>query len=427
MSELTYAEAVNALFTQLPMFQRQGPAAYKADLSATRLVCAALGNPEKDLKFVHVAGTNGKGTVCHMVSAALQQAGHRVGLFTSPHLVDFRERIRVNGECIPEKAVLDFVGRWQASEGTWGTPSFFELTFGMALVHFAQSQCDVVVLETGMGGRLDSTNVIPAPEVAVVTNIGLDHQQFLGPDIRSIAKEKGGIFKDGVPVVLGPMRPEAQSELLAAALRSSSEVHFARDVEDEASTHSGADSSFVTRQNLSTALAALKVLQANEWPISEEAMASGLADHAQITGQRGRWQEVTVPGWPCVILDGAHNIDGVAAMVRALESKVQSRGGKLWVIWGAVADKDHSEVMALLPEDASYVWCAADIPRAMKASKVASLRPTLSGAVVESPVEALAHALDGAGEQDVIWVGGSLFVVGDVLRDAPQRIADWPV
>lgn len=424
---MTYAEAVNALFTQLPMFQRQGPAAYKADLSATRLVCAALGNPEKDLKFVHVAGTNGKGTVCHMVSAALQQAGHRVGLFTSPHLVDFRERIRVNGECIPEKAVLDFVGRWQASEGTWGTPSFFELTFGMALVHFAQSQCDVVVLETGMGGRLDSTNVIPAPEVAVVTNIGLDHQQFLGPDIRSIAKEKGGIFKDGVPVVLGPMRPEAQSELLAAALRSSSEVHFARDVEDEASTHSGADSSFVTRQNLSTALAALKVLQANEWPISEEAMASGLADHAQITGQRGRWQEVTVPGWPCVILDGAHNIDGVAAMVRALESKVQSRGGKLWVIWGAVADKDHSEVMALLPEDASYVWCAADIPRAMKASKVASLRPTLSGAVVESPVEALAHALDGAGEQDVIWVGGSLFVVGDVLRDAPQRIADWPV
>ena len=241
----------------------------------------------------------------------------------------------------------------------------------------------MVVLETGMGGRLDSTNVIPSPEVAVVTNIGLDHQQFLGPDIRSIAKEKGGIFKDGVPVVLGPMRPEAQSELLAAALRSSSEVHFARDVEEEASTHFGADSSFVTRQNLSTAMAALKVLQANEWSISEEAMASGLADHAQITGQRGRWQEVTVPGWPCVILDGAHNIDGVAAMVRALESKVQSRGGKLWVIWGAVADKDHSEVMALLPEDAFYVWCAADIPRAMEASKVASLRPTLSGAVVE--------------------------------------------
>ena len=427
MNDLTYVEAVNALFTQLPMFQRQGPAAYKADLSASRLVCAALGNPENALKFVHVAGTNGKGTVCHMVAAALQQAGHRVGLFTSPHLVDFRERIRVNGECIPEQAVVDFVGRWQASEGAWGTPSFFELTFGMALVHFSQSQCDVVVLETGMGGRLDSTNVIPAPEVAVVTNIGLDHQQFLGPDVRSIAKEKGGIFKDGVPVVLGPMRPEAQSELLAAALRSSSEMHFARDMEGEASAHLHAESSFVTRQNLSTAMATLKVLQANDWAISEEAVQSGLSDYAAITGQRGRWQEVVIPGQPLVILDGAHNIDGVVAMVRALEAKVQTRNGRLWVIWGAVKDKDHHEVMSLLPENASYVWCAADIPRAMEGSKVATLCPALSGAVVSAPVQALAHALDAAGENDVIWVGGSLFVVGDVLRDAPQRIADWPV
>ena len=424
---MTYDEAVNALFTQLPMFQRQGPAAYKADLSATRLVCAALGNPENALKFVHVAGTNGKGTVCHMVAAALQQAGYCVGLFTSPHLVDFRERIRVNGVCIPEKAVVDFVGRWLASEGMWGTPSFFELTFGMALVHFAQSKCDVVVLETGMGGRLDSTNVIPNAEVCTVTNIGLDHQQFLGPDIRSIAKEKGGIFKDGVPVVLGPMRPEAQSELLAAALRSSSEVHFARDVEGEASAHLHEEASFVTRQNLSTALATLKVLQARDWAISEEAIQSGFSDYATITGQRGRWQEVDVPGQPLVILDGAHNVDGVAAMVRALEAKTQSRGGMLWVIWGAVADKDHHEVMSLLPENASYVWCAAEIPRAMEASEVASLRPALSGVVVNAPAEALAHAMDAARESDVIWVGGSLFVVGDVLRDAPKRIAGWRV
>ena len=171
---------MNALFTQLPMFQRQGPAAYKADLSATRLVCAALGNPEKDLKFVHVAGTNGKGTVCHMVAAALQQAGCSVGLFTSPHLVDFRERIRVNGMCIPEKAVVDFVVRWQASEGAWGTPSFFELTFGMALDHFRREACDIVVLETGMGGRLDSINVIPNAEVCVVTTIGLTINNSLG-------------------------------------------------------------------------------------------------------------------------------------------------------------------------------------------------------------------------------------------------------
>ncbi|MEC7693555.1 MAG: cyanophycin synthetase, partial [Bacteroidota bacterium] len=226
---------------------------------------------------------------------------------------------------------------------------------------------------------------------------------------------------------LGPMRPEAQSELLAAALRSSSEVHFARDLEGEASDHLHEEASFVTRQNLSTALATLKVLQARDWAISKEAIQSGLSDYAAITGQRGRWQEVTVPGQPLVILDGAHNMDGVAAMVQALEVKVQVRKGKLWVIWGAVADKDHREVMSLLPDNASYVWCAADIPRAMEASKVASLRPALSGAVVSVPVEALVYAMDAAGENDVIWVGGSLFVVGDVLRDAPQQIPGWSV
>ena len=213
MSDLTYEEAVHLLFTQLPMFQRQGAPAYKANLEATKRVCRMLGNPEKHLKFVHVAGTNGKGTVSHMLAAAFQLSGHKVGLFSSPHLVDFRERIRVNGQCIPESAVVAFVQQWQANEG-WGTPSFFELTFGLALVHFHASQCDVVVLETGMGGRLDSTNVIPTAELCVVTNIGLDHQQFLGPDIRSIAREKAGIFKASVPVVLGPMRPEAQSEML---------------------------------------------------------------------------------------------------------------------------------------------------------------------------------------------------------------------
>ena len=194
------------------MFQRQGAAAYKADLSATKRVCAALDHPERKLKFVHVAGTNGKGTVCHMVAAALKCAGHRVGLFTSPHLVDFRERIRVDGKMIPEADVVAFVRRWQ--EESWGAPSFFELTFGMALDHFVRSECDIVVLETGMGGRLDSTNVVPTAEACAITNIGLDHQQFLGPDIRSIAKEKAGILKDGVPVVLGSMRPEAQSEIL---------------------------------------------------------------------------------------------------------------------------------------------------------------------------------------------------------------------
>jgi len=426
LSKAAYERAVEALFTQLPMFQRQGPAAYKADLSATKLVCAALDHPERTLKYVHVAGTNGKGTVCHMVAAALQQAGHRVGLFTSPHLVDFRERIRIDGECIPEEAVVDFVARWQAADGAWGTPSFFELTFGMALDHFRREACDIVVMETGMGGRLDSTNVIPTAEVCAVTNIGLDHQQFLGPDIRTIAKEKAGIFKDGVPVVLGPMRPEAQSEMLSAAMKSSSEMHYARDVESEASAHLGVEASLVKEKNLSTALAVLQVLQSAGWDLSERAIQDGLADYAHLTGQRGRWQRVDMPHAATVVLDGAHNVDGVAATVKALRELAEERGGRLTVIWGAVADKDHSKVMALLPEEATYVWCAADIPRAMPASAVSQLRPGLKGVVVDRPVKALERALMEASSEDVVWVGGSLFVVGDVLKDAPSVFAQWP-
>ena len=408
------------------MFQRQGPAAYKADLSATRQVCHALGNPEKDLRVVHVAGTNGKGTVCHMVSAALQLAGFRVGLFTSPHLVDFRERIRINGKCIPEEAVVAFVERWHAAQGAWGTPSFFELTFGMALDHFKREACDIVVLETGMGGRLDSTNVVPSPEVACVTNVGLDHQAFLGNDIRSIAKEKAGIFKDGVPVVLGPMRPEAQSEMLAAALRTSSEVHVARDVQDSARVLLGDLASPVDQANASTAVAVLQALQAGGWSLSESHIAEGVNRHRDISGQRGRWQSVDVKGKALVVLDGAHNLDGVRAISTALAMQVKERGGRLHVIWGTVGDKDPSEVMALLPVDAAYRWCAADIPRAMAVDRVAAVRPELNGESHDTPVAALQAVLDEAEERDVIWVGGSLFVVGDVLRDASGVIPGWP-
>ena len=389
MNNLNYEAALVTLFTQLPMFQRDGPAAYKADLSATKKVCVAIGNPERRLRFVHVAGTNGKGTVCHMVSAVLQCAGHRVGLFTSPHLIDFRERIRVNGECISESAVVDFVNRWQAQNVAWGTPSFFELTFAMAMDEFERQGCDIVVLETGMGGRLDSTNVIPAPEVAVVTNIGMDHQAFLGSDIRSIAREKGGIFKDGVPVVLGPMRPDAQSELLAAALKTSSEVHFAQDFKLKYEHLVDAEDSFVIRANVGTAYATLHVLKQMGWHWSEQALTRGLNNHAILTGQLGRWQRIDLLDRPLVVLDGAHNLDGVTRTVEELETLTKKRGGHLHVVWGAVSDKDASAVMGLLPEDAMYWWCAADIPRAMSPDLVANVRPELSGGIAASPVDAL--------------------------------------
>jgi dihydrofolate synthase / folylpolyglutamate synthase len=424
---LAYDQAVNALFTQLPMFQRQGPAAYKADLSATRQICAALGNPERNLRVVHVAGTNGKGTVCHMVAAVLQKAGCRVGLFTSPHLVDFRERIRVNGICMPKSAVVDFVRRWQDADGAWGAPSFFELTFGMALDHFRDAACDVVVLETGMGGRLDSTNVVPFPEVTCVTNVGLDHQAFLGHDVPTIAREKAGIFKDGVPVVLGPMRPEALSEMLLASLRTSSEVHYARDAEPDLRRLGLESDSPVDRANLSTAFAVTQVLRSRGWKISEDAAVDGLRNHRSTTGQQGRWQRIELRDRPEVILDGAHNVDGVRTTLAELLPRAKRRGGRVWIVWGAVADKDPQAVMSLLPSEARFVWCAADIPRAMNPKALSEVRPELAGEVSSSAVVALQRTFELADARDVVWVGGSLFVVGDVLRDAPTEIDGWPV
>jgi dihydrofolate synthase/folylpolyglutamate synthase len=426
LSEGRYQEAVDALFTQLPMFQRQGPAAYKAHLGATRTVCQVLGNPERDLRFVHVAGTNGKGTVCHMVAASLQAAGHKVGLFTSPHLVDFRERIRVNGAMISKESVVDFVERWQTTDG-WGTPSFFELTFGMALDHFRTEACDIVVLETGMGGRLDSTNVIPTAEVCVITNIGLDHQQFLGPDIRSIAREKAGILKDGVPVVLGPMRPEAQSEILQVALRTASESHAAREasadwLEDGTTPHG--DSPF-ERANRQTALATLRIL-APSWSLHDSHMRSGILGHRKLTHQAGRWQWIQLMEGPSLVLDGAHNLDGVQGIVQGLVRASQRTKGRLHVVWGCVGDKDPTDVMSLLPVDATYHWCRADIPRAMPLERLTSIRPELGGQAHPTALDAVQAAIRGASIHDLIWVGGSLFVVGDVLRDAPEQVAGWP-
>ena len=411
------------------MFQRQGPAAYKANLQGTQKVCEAIGNPQHHLKFVHVAGTNGKGTVSHMVAAGLQSAGHKVGLFTSPHLVDFRERIRVNGSCITERGVVDFVERWQLGASDWGTPSFFELTFGMALDWFKREQCDIVVLETGMGGRLDSTNIIPTAEVCCLTNVGMDHQAFLGGDIRTIAREKAGIFKDAVPVVLGAMRPEAQAVAIEVALTTSSEVHFAKDVGSIPSPPSSAPKtgdSWTDALNRPTACLVLQLLHRRGWAMLDSDLVEGLWRHQKWNGQRGRWQEVPIQGGPLVVLDGAHNVDGVTHAVEQCMAKVAQRKGRLHVVWGAVSDKDQEDVLALLPDSGIYHWCAADIPRALPALQLANLRAGLQGTVCGSPTDALNHALSQASLEDVVWVGGSLFVVGDVLKGAPNSVADWP-
>ncbi|MEY5043529.1 MAG: hypothetical protein RJA19_756 [Bacteroidota bacterium] len=407
---MTYAEAVEVLFGQLPMFQREGAAAYKVGLEGTQRVLAMCGNPEVGLAAIHVAGTNGKGSVCHQVAAVLQEAGYKAGLFTSPHLLDFRERIRINGVPVAEEQVVAFVDQYRE---VWGKPSFFELTWAFALHVFRAEVVDIAVVETGMGGRLDSTNILPRPLITAVTNVGLDHQAFLGPDVWSIAREKAGIFKEGVPVVLGKMRPEAQSIMLEQSLRTGSEVHYAA---PEAMWEGEAP---YAAENRATARKVLEVLDdLPGWKVPAEAVERGLRDYKVLTGQRGRWTFLppTASG-ARVLVDCAHNIDGLSRTVGAVRDLVAKTGGQLHVVFGTVSDKSVEEVLPLLPSEALFYWCAASIPRAMGAEELE--RRARACGFEGRPFGSVSAALDcaraEAGPHDLIWVTGSIFVVAEVL------------
>jgi dihydrofolate synthase/folylpolyglutamate synthase len=398
------------------MFQRQGAAAYKADLSGTWKVLEILGRPDLQLPHVvHVAGTNGKGSVCSAIANALQSQGIRVGLFTSPHLEDFRERLRINGDMPSEHWVVGFLERFRpAIEASDFTPSFFEWTFGMALVWFAEEAVDVVVLETGMGGRLDSTNVFPHPLVTVVTNIGLDHQQFLGNDIRSIAREKAGIIKDGSPLVMGRMRPEAQSVLLETANRCGAEVHYA---EVAISDDAQADGPHWP-ENRATAHKALEVLATTAFGRDLSVPPVGALTKA---GHAGRWQWLpSKPGEARIILDCAHNMDGLARTIEAVEKLEFDR---LHVVFGAVNDKDIEGALHLLPSHAKYAFCAAQIPRALPSAELAerATKAGLQGQAFESVSAAMDASMAQAQERDVIAVLGSVFIAGEVLAWSAAR------
>lgn len=411
---MTYAEATAWLFQQLPMFQRQGAAAYKADLSGTWRVLDVLGRPDLRLDHVaHVAGTNGKGSVCTAIANALQAQGKRVALFTSPHLEDFRERMRINGAVPEEQWVVEFIQRMRPEVESAGfVPSFFEWTFGMALVWFAEQEVDVVVLETGMGGRLDSTNVFPQPLLTVVTNIGLDHQQFLGEDIRSIAREKAGIIKDGVPLVMGRMRPEAQSVLLETANRFGAEVHYAGVASEagEAGPH--------WPENRATAHKALEVLKAtpfgSDWEVPPlEAITK--------SGHLGRWQWLRpAPSGARILLDCAHNLDGLHRTLGAIEA-LECDG--LHVVFGGVNDKDISGALAAMPNAGSYYFCASQIPRALPSATLAEYAADagLNGHAYPTVEAALDAALSAAQPNDLIAVFGSVFIAGEVLAWERQR------
>lgn len=404
---MTYGEAVAFLFSKLPMFQRVGAAAYKSDLSVTIELCKRLGNPERKFKSVHVAGTNGKGSVASTLASIFAEAGYKTGLFTSPHLKDFRERIRINGAMIPEAAVTGFLERNpELIEDL--SPSFFELTCAMAFDHFAENHVDIAVLETGMGGRLDSTNVV-VPELSVITSIGYDHRQFLGHTLAEIAGEKGGIIKPGRPVVIGENEPEASDVLIRAA--EAAGAAFTAVAPTDAGLQTDLGGSF-QEENMRTVAAAVKVLRAGGWSIPDRAVTAGAANVKTNTGLRGRWELIS--DVPRTIADVGHNAEGVAMAAGMLAAESYRL---LHMVWGMAADKDADEILALLPKDAVYYWCKPDVPRGKDAEllREEAEKFRLSGKAYPSVAAAYAAARNAADEGDLVFVGGSIFVVGEVV------------
>jgi len=405
---MTYPETLAYLYAQLPMFQRIGAAAYKADLATTWALMDALDHPERGLKCVHVAGTNGKGSTSHLIASALQEAGLRVGLHTSPHLKDFRERFRLNGRMVPEQVVVDFVAQHRDRFEPL-KPSFFEWSVAFALWWYRREGVDIAVLETGMGGRLDSTNVV-IPEVSVITNIGWDHMQFLGDTLEAIAGEKAGIIKPGVPVVVGEADGAVAAVFAHQAARQQAPL---QQVDQQAPLpHPSALLGAHQQRNARTALAALRVLQRRGWPVREEHVAAGFRNVIANTGIRGRWQVLQEP--PLCIADVAHNVDGVRVLRTMLESTPYEH---LHIVLGMVSDKDISTVLGELPRTATYYFCKADIPRGMDAALLQEQATMhgLTGTAHASVAEAYAAAVKAAAHNDLVLVTGSVFVVAEVI------------
>jgi len=388
------------------MFQRSGPAAYKANLDGTKAVCSMLGNPEKDLKFVHIAGTNGKGTVAHMLSAILQTAGYKVGLYTSPHLKDFRERIKINGQAVDEKSVIDFVNQNLTilEEGGY---SFFEVTVGMAFSIFAKAQVDVAIVEVGLGGRLDATNII-TPILSVITHISKDHKQFLGDTIAAIASEKAGIIKENIPVVLAKNEKVVQQVIIDKAKSTSSPIFFAEEVsQNEYTTDLSGDYQKENLANVSMAITAL-----SELDVEEKHLIQGLQSVVKNTGFQGRWQ--ILQDSPKVIVDVAHNAAGIAAVIEQIKTMKYNH---LHIVFGMVNDKDFGQISAYLPKDANYYFCSPNVLRSKAVDQLFAEASQLGfrGATHDSVASALDAAKQGASISDIILVCGSLFVVTEVL------------
>ena len=404
---MTYQEATDFLFSSLPMYQRLGNKAFKADLNNIISLCEALGNPHTQFKSVHVAGTNGKGSSCHIIASVLQEAGYKTGLYTSPHLKSFTERIRINGRPIEETAVASFVENIQEIIKKI-SPSFFEMTVALAFDHFAREKVDVAVIEVGLGGRLDSTNIIN-PEACLITNIGLDHTDTLGDSLEKIAFEKAGIIKTQVPVVIGTWQEETAPVFQQVAKERKAPLHF---VPQAAPPQYELDlKGNYQQKNLPGVLALLRILNERSWVLSDEIIRAGLGKVIQNTGLKGRWQ--TLRKEPLTICDTGHNIDGIKALVHQIKGLTYDQ---LFLVLGFVNDKQVGEILGLFPKKAHYVFCQSAVPRAMP---LAQLRQEaeklhLEADYVADVNEALAHAGNKASAKDLIFVGGSTFVVAEL-------------
>ncbi|WP_218599675.1 folylpolyglutamate synthase/dihydrofolate synthase family protein [Polaribacter sp. NJDZ03] len=402
---MTYKQTLDWMFAQLPMYQREGKTAFKKDLTNTLALSKELQFPEKKFKSIHVGGTNGKGSTSHMLASILQEAGYKVGLYTSPHLKNFTERIRINGFEIPETKVSSFIKEHKGFLEKQRL-SFFEMTVGLAFDYFAEEKVDIAIIEVGLGGRLDSTNII-TPEVSVITNIGLDHTQFLGETLPEIAFEKAGIIKMNVPVVIGEEQQAVKKVFIGKAEECKASICFASDDGKSYQTDLLGD---YQKKNTKTAVAAIQKLKG--FTISTENIEQGLLKVVENTNLKGRWQ--ILQEQPKVICDTAHNKDGLSIVLKQLEKESFK---KIHFVLGVVSDKKLEEVLPLFPKDAHYYYCKPDIPRGMCEAVLQEQAKEfhLIGKKYPSVKEAFEDALLNANQADIIYVGGSTFVVAEII------------
>lgn len=430
---MDYKQTLDWLFSQLPVFQRVGKAAYKANLDNTIQLLEFLGNPQEKFKAIHVAGTNGKGSVSHIIASVLQEAGYKTGLYTSPHLKDFRERIKIDGGMISEEKVVGFVES-NKKQFEHIKPSFFEMTVGMAFDHFAKEKVDFAVLETGMGGRLDSTNM-SKPVISIITNIGYDHMQFLGETIEQIATEKAGIIKQHVDLVVGKTQSGAKEVFQKIASEKKSTITFADEHFDLREIQTRENNRLVydvwkdlqmyleklespllgkyQAGNIATSLQAIEVLiNNNEVEIDADTIRAGIGDIIENTGLQGRWQIIATN--PLTICDTGHNPDGIKAVV---EQIAETQFDNLHFVFGMVDDKNPESILYLLPNNATYYFCKPDIPRGMDAEvlKQHAFKAALRGESYSSVKHAYNSAINNAGVNDLVFIGGSTFVVAELV------------